>query len=82
LGLARQPAELFSQTRGNVASIEIVAYLLRKHVALAVGIGVILSMIVQVIGFQLGYRQHLDWISASLPGRIDEFLLGMLAAHL
>jgi hypothetical protein len=48
----------------------------------AVGIGVILSMIVQVIGFQLGYRQHLDWISASLPGRIDEFLLGMLAAHL
>jgi peptidoglycan/LPS O-acetylase OafA/YrhL len=60
----------------------LVAYAFRRHVALTVALGIILSLIVQVIGFQLGYRQHLDWISASLPGRLDEFLLGTLAAHI
>jgi peptidoglycan/LPS O-acetylase OafA/YrhL len=59
-----------------------VAFLLRRHAALTVVLGIILSLIVQAVGFKLGYRQYLDWISASLPGRIDEFLLGMLAAHL
>lgn len=42
---------------------------------------ILLCPIVRAVGYSLGERHYLDWISASAVGRLDEFLIGMLIAQ-
>jgi peptidoglycan/LPS O-acetylase OafA/YrhL len=56
--------------------------LLRRNVSLFLCATVALSVCTRLVGYSLGQRTYLDWISAGAIGRLDEFALGMVAAHL
>jgi peptidoglycan/LPS O-acetylase OafA/YrhL len=59
-----------------------IAKFYKRHPYRSLAAAVVVASIVRTTGYHSGSGQYLDWISASLPGRIDEFLLGMSAARL